>query len=498
MNAQLKKFDTSRVDRLCMKILWILVPILVIQRKLGTKDSVLVYAIFMFITPIAATYIGKSKKISVEAKSISIPLITCIMGFFVSYSNGMEGDHNVLITFTAISCLSCLYFKPKCHLIFLAIIDVLILIYVNVSPYPLLGEAVHSEIFKDHFLRFNMINGLFYILSKWGSNYMDYGIESAIKNQEYANKQNKTMEIVMNNGESLNENLKNVNMKMEYATESNRNLTDSINEINNGMQQQSNGIEAVAQLISKAKSQINMTQQISETIEGISKNVTSKVNDNISVINDMDNKMINIEEIMMVALETVQELDENIEKVNKLLSGINEISNQTNLLALNASIEAARAGEQGKGFAVVADEVRKLAEESQVVVEDIQKVIEPLNSKAENALSKIQEGTSAVNDGKNVVINLKDAFKNVTDSMNELNEELDVEFTNINKTLEVLTVINNQSENIVKIQKEQSGIIEEIKISTENQNENIDGIYRSLKEIQESSEEIKNIMVVNE
>ena len=306
------------------------------------------------------------------------------------------------------------------------------------------------------------------------------------------------MEVVSNSSNNLNDNLKEVNVNMEHTTESNKKITDSMNEITKGVQKQSEGIIAVAELISEAKAQINVTQQVSEVIENISKKVTSDVYGNIGMINAMNDKMINIEEIICVALETVRELDNNISKVNNLLLGIGEISNQTNLLALNASIEAARAGEQGKGFAVVAEEVRKLAEESKTVVDNIHEIINPLNSKAEYTLDKIKEGSNAISDGRKVVAELKGAFNNVTDSMEDLNNQLSIEFDNINKVLEGFTIIDKQSSSIVNIQKQQNEIIDEIRDSIEDQNKNIIDIHKTLKDIETSGTELKNLISIDE
>lgn len=498
MNDKLKKFDINKVNSLAIKIIFALCTLLISQRILSKSvTEKLSYCIFMSMPPIVALYIGKNKRIKDEIKAILIPLITCLTGFFVSYSNGMQGDHNVLITFIAICCLGCLYFMPKSYAILWISIDILIILYTVLMPYPLLGETVHSEIFKDHFIRFNMVNLLLYIVCKWGKNYMDYGIDIAKNNQVILDNQEKTMEVVSNNSNTLNESLKNVNVNIEHTTISNKNITHSMSEISKGMERQSESIEAVAELINEATDQVNLTQQVSKAIESISKDVTSKVNNNISVIDEMDTKMINIEEIMSVALDTVGGLGENIHKVNKLLVGINEISNQTNLLALNASIEASRAGEQGKGFAVVAEEIRKLAEESKVVVENIKKVIDPLNNEAEYTLGKIREGSSAVDEGKSVVINLKEAFGDVTESMGQLNNQLNEEFGNINKVLEVFTTINNKSEGMVSIQKQQNEIIGEIKNSTEEQDKNITDIYRALKDIGVAGEELKDLTTLN-
>lgn len=82
-----------------------------------------------------------------------------------------------------------------------------------------------------------------------------------------------------------------------------------------------------------------------------------------------------------IAVKAAENAKQGGEAVNQTVSAmkdiaekimiIEEIARQTNLLALNAAIEAARAGDHGKGFAVVAAEVRKLAERSQIAAGEI-------------------------------------------------------------------------------------------------------------------------------
>ncbi len=125
----------------------------------------------------------------------------------------------------------------------------------------------------------------------------------------------------------------------------------------------------------------NLNQQSYSQTEA-TQDVSLIIKENISLIEQNNNKAKTASEIVKKVSKSVNKGNEVVQSTEKAMGQIyeklriiKEISRQTNLLALNAAVEAANAGEQGKGFAVVASEVRKLAERSQLAAQEIDSLV---------------------------------------------------------------------------------------------------------------------------
>lgn len=143
-------------------------------------------------------------------------------------------------------------------------------------------------------------------------------------------------------------------------------------------------------------------------------------------------------------MESLEKLKEDVRGISAISTVIRGIAEQTNLLALNASIEAARAGEQGRGFAVVADEVRALAARTQASTQEIQE-----------KTNQLAASTNAVSESINRSLLKGDV--SVTKASATAESLIDIQ--------QKISLVNEQSLQIVAATEEQSQVIESINAS---------------------------------
>lgn len=217
----------------------------------------------------------------------------------------------------------------------------------------------------------------------------------------------------------------------------------------------------------------------------LSKSV-EKINESHISVDKSSNAIKDTLKSFMSVKERGQNLQRKADDITNIVSLVSGISDQTNLLALNASIEAARAGEQGRGFAVVAEEIRKLAEQSQQAVKDINnnlsyfaQEITSLVLSIESQYSSLEIETSNLESVRVISSEANDLIKVVSEETNESIDKLNNELSSVEKMSDTIGSL--------------AEIAAENAASSQQVNQNIEEFTRSIKEMIETLQKIKDV-----
>lgn len=249
-----------------------------------------------------------------------------------------------------------------------------------------------------------------------------------------------------------------------------------------------NTIEEVLETLMAIAKKSQNAQQVSAQTEEASRQSGKTVQDSVSVIGSISEKMKLIEERM-------RRLTQSLGGIGSFVDTIRKIAAQTNLLSLNAAIEAARAGEAGRGFSVVAEEVRKLAEDSAAASEQIQNLIGQIQSEIKGTGEATRQATDVVGRGSHLMDEAGQALGTImrsTESSAEVIEEISKNLTRQSDSLKEMV---RRVENVKNLEKSNFIAAQSVAASIEEQTVSFEQITNAIQKLSEDAQNMRKLVV---
>ena len=222
--------------------------------------------------------------------------------------------------------------------------------------------------------------------------------------------------------------------------------------------------EVAGQTSSRAQAAVVVS---SETVANVNQ-VSTSIEELVSSIGEIQEKITNSSEISQTAAEKAAEantlgdcLATSASEIDKVVDLISGIAGQTNLLALNATIEAARAGEAGKGFAVVASEVKGLAAKTSSSTKEVTSKITEIQKFTKDsvrAVSEIDTTIATINETMALVLSAVAEQHETTTEITESTRQA------LNHTEEV----SNELDGVASAIAETDSALEEVLVKVDN------------------------------
>ncbi len=263
------------------------------------------------------------------------------------------------------------------------------------------------------------------------------------------------------------------------------NQASALNEITSSLETLAVNAESVTETSQNLYSEMSITLEEINDLKDVNDSLQS---DSIHVQETLGSLLVHSKESLTHIDMTRDRFNTVLNKSNEMtnfINIINDIADHVNLLSLNASIEAARAGDAGRGFAVVAEQISKLADETSTNSKEIERIVRE-NSKI------IDESNSLISESAILTEKLHEAVSGIKSQIDEaVNKIGDIDVTI--KTIRNLNDrVHNFSRTIEKSTNEQ-------KISTRESSKTTSDIADQAGEIVNISRRInESTRILNE
>ena len=282
-----------------------------------------------------------------------------------------------------------------------------------------------------------------------------------------------------------------VNENSEVLYRATRDITQSIEDIEQGLIQQSADTESCLVQMSGLAEKISMVYSSTNQIEKIASKTQDTVDSGMVIVTELEERVKDTTMITKDIIQDISELERESKAINSIILTINDIADETNLLSLNASIEAARAGEAGKGFAVVSEEIRKLAEQSSEAGTQIGEIIARIQARMGKTIETARRAENIVSYQSDALGDTVNVFEDIKGHVNTLATDLDTISDNIQlialakeDTLEAIASISATS-------NETEAASSELSKNAERQMQAVQLLYDEVKLLEKNSADLE-------
>ncbi|WP_440898067.1 methyl-accepting chemotaxis protein [Amphibacillus sp. Q70] len=262
-----------------------------------------------------------------------------------------------------------------------------------------------------------------------------------------------------------------------------KNVSSKLNELITIVEEQSASIIQISSTNDRFNERMNSIEQFSAKMKTSSLEVSSDTKEGISLMNVTVSNIDSINQSVANTVSKVNVLVERAVDISQITELINKVAEKTNLLALNASIEAARAGNYGRGFAVVAEEIRDLSAEVNQSINDINVIIHGIQQEANEVKSVLKSSNEkTIAEQKKMEQNIANLVK-IESSVNELVGNIDNIYTDI-------TTMTGESDEINVSLEELSNLSNRTTIHINEANESIFEQSNIIKQMNDHSKDL--------
>lgn len=392
----------------------------------------------------------------------------------------------MLLTIFITLIVATLYDNPK-MVVFLGIVASTYLLCIYLFIRNIIFVEPYEFLTMTHIITYIVMIVLFcsiaYLQCVKGQEKMKEVVRNSEIIKENSEKTVVTLKMIRKTSEDVEVITENLNIESDNMIHLANNIKIAVSNISENIGVELKLVGNVLGFFNKIKEKFSGLLKSFEIIKNNIMNTKNICDENTVNMEEMNNKMIDINNISKELHDLMEEVTFNNDKIKDVLSIISSLSKQTNMLSLNAAIEASRAGESGKGFAVVAEQVKKLAVETDSYAKKIDNYLHIINDSVERAKITSDNCVKETEVGLEIAKNSKESFNKI------LEEVLNIEklSNNINSDTNIL---NNEigvfNEDIVKVEdtsKYSGEIACDINILTENQFDNINVTKDNLVEV---------------